>query len=210
MKHIAVRKGFTLVEFILFLGILAILGGTIIGLLISTQDARIRQRGIAEVEQTGASLLHTLTRRVRRAESILNPAQQQSGSILALQMAATSEFPTIFLPTASGQLLLIQSTTADQLLSDELMVENLLFWNTSTANGKSAKISFDLKTILKLPQPEEYSKHFSAAITLYPDDQNEAGGCGSCPAPSCIQGVYSWSYCLNSVCTAAPLQLSCE
>lgn len=209
MKH-SLRSGFTLMEFLIFLAILGILGSTIIGVLISTQDARIRQRSVAELEQQGASILHTMTRRIRRAERIIDPPAQQSGSMLLLQMASPSEYPTIFTLNGSGQLFMAQATAIDALLPPTLHVENLHFFNASTTYGRSLLLSFELVTTIPLLQPKEYRKRFETAVTLYPDDQSEAGGCGSCGTPTCINGVYSWNYCLNDVCTAAPVTLTCE
>ncbi len=203
------RRGFSLIELILFLGILTILSGTIIGLLTSTQDARIRQRSVASLEQNGANVLYTLTRRVRRAEAILDPPVQHSGAILALQMASASEYPTIFARNGSGNLQFVQATSLDLLLEQGITIQNMSFWNTSNASGKSALISFDLQTTIPLLKPEPYIRHFSAAVSLYPDDQSEAGDCGSCPVPVCINHSYSWSYCENEVCTGAPFQIKC-
>ncbi len=209
MKHLQVRSGFSLTEFILFVGILGILGSTIIGVLMATQDARIRQRSISNLEQNGANMLHMLTRTTRRGELILSPAMQQSGSILAVQMASALEFPTIFTTNASGELIFIQGTSVYSILPEDLQVKNLFFRNTSTAAGKSVQMNFDLQTTIPLPQPEIYNRHFSTAVTLYPDDQSEAGGCGSCPAPTCINHNFSWSYCENEECVAAPILLEC-
>jgi type II secretory pathway pseudopilin PulG len=53
------RNGFTMVETLLFLGILSIMGTVIVGVILSTQEARVRQQGIAALEQRGTQVLQS-------------------------------------------------------------------------------------------------------------------------------------------------------
>lgn len=198
--------GSSLLELILFLGILAIMFTTVIAIFIATQETRARQQGIAEVEQRGSQLLATLTKSIRRAETVLAPATSQTGSILALQMALNAEHPTIFAETGSGNLLLVQKTSMFSLLNTKARVQNLRFRNNDNTN---VVLSFDLTTVLSLVQPTTYSRHFETTVTLFPDDQSEAGGCVTCPAPICIAHQYRWYHCLNDVCTQAGETFSC-
>ncbi len=198
--------GSSLLELILFLGILAIMFTTVIAIFIATQETRARQQGIAEVEQRGSQLLATLTKSIRRAETVLAPAIGQTGAILALQMALNAEYPTIFAETSSGNLLLVQKTSLFPLLNTKARVGNLRFRNIDNTN---VILSFDLTTVLSLVQPTIYSRHFETTVTLFPDDQSEAGGCVTCPAPTCIDHEYKWFHCLNDVCTLAGETFPC-
>jgi type II secretory pathway pseudopilin PulG len=108
MKQLSRRAGFTLLETLLFLGILSIMSVTIVMVFLSTQEARVRQKSIAAVEQSGTQVVELMTKNVRRAEQVLAPASGSTGSVLTLQMALNSEYPTIFSRVGSGNLLLVQ------------------------------------------------------------------------------------------------------
>ncbi|HRH93070.1 MAG TPA: type II secretion system protein [Candidatus Peribacteria bacterium] len=199
------RAGFTMIETLMFLGILAIMGTVIIGVMLATQDARVRQQGIASLEQRGTQVLESMTRRIRRAEAVLYPTTGNTGSMISLQMAMNAEHPTIF--TSSGtNLMLIEKTDESLVFSGPVAVTNLLFRNVS---GGSVTVSFDLVATLQLPHPQLYRRHFEGNVTLFPDDQSESGGCGTCPVVTCKSHLYRWYYCANDVCTQSDDAISC-
>ncbi len=199
------RRGFTLIETVLFLGILIVMGGILIGVLISTQEARIRQQAIAGVEQRGAQVLQSITRRIRRAENVLYPPNNSTGVILSLGMALSSEYPTLF-SSSGGNVLLTEKSAKTFLLSGPISVSNLSF---RTIGNTNVWISFDLTTTIRLPTAQLYKRHFDGVVTLFPDDQIEGGGCGTCPSTACQSGKYSWYTCVNEVCTLSTDALSC-
>jgi type II secretory pathway pseudopilin PulG len=200
------RAGFSLLELMMFLGILAIISGTLTAVFINTQEARVRQQSVSEVEQRGTQLLETFTKTIRHAEAILAPASGQTGSILALQMALNVEFPTILSKTASGVIILVQKTSTAALLNTNVIAKNLTFKNY---NGTNIVFSFDLQATIPLVHPTIYSRHFESTTTLFPDDQNESGGCTSCTAPSCTSHRYHWYTCESGVCTQATQTIAC-
>lgn len=200
------QNGFTLVELLLFLGLAAIMGGTLVSVYIATQESRVRQQGIAGVEQRGTQILELIGTNVRRAEAVLDPTAGNTGSVLALQMGLNVEFPTI-IGTASGTFVLIQKTLSSALIPMNITVDAFEIRNIE---GKSVRFSFTLTAHIASVPPSTYSKEFSGSATLYPDDQSDAGGCGSCAAPTCVDGLYTWRHCVSDTCTAASTKLSCE
>lgn len=200
------RPGFSLLEVILFIGILSIIIGTVLSVSISTEEARIRQKAISEVEQRGAQIMETITKNIRRAEGILIPAINQTGSVLGLQMSVNGEFPTLFAGTATGNLLLIQKTSVSPLLSTRLIVDNIQFRNV---NGRSIVFSFNLSTVIPLLQKTAFSRHLEATATLFPSDQKSAGGCGSCPIPSCENHTGKWYHCNADSCMLSEAAYPC-
>lgn len=194
-----------MLELLLFLSIFSIFSVTLVTVFISTQDARIRQQGIAAIEQRGGQLLQILTRRVRRSETILWPIAGDDGNILALQMSNNEEFPTLFTQSGSN-LLLVEKEAKSLVLNDRITLSNFSVQNIANT---SAIISFDLSIVLQLPTPTTYRRHFEAAVTLYPQDQPLAGGCGSCPAPECSAGLFHWHTCVNGSCTPSSDEFDC-
>ncbi len=207
MKFVlALRRGFSMLEVILFIGILAIIMGTVIAVVISTNESRIRQRSVAEVEQRGTQLLETLSKNIRRAEAVLIPIGNLTGSILALQTGLNAEFPTILTSTSTGGLLLIQKNDVFQLLGSTITISNLTFRNIGNTN---VTFGFDLHAKIPLVTPVTYTRHFDGTATLFPDDQSQAGGCGSCAAPSCVSHQYQWYQCEADTCTLSTSTFAC-
>lgn len=205
MMRTSPRSGFTMIETALFLGILAIMGTVVIGVLIATQTARIRQQSIAALEQRGTQVLQSLTRTIRRAEAIQFPASNTTGSIIALQMALNTEYPTIF-AASGGNVLMVEKDQKSFILSGPVTIGNLSFRNIG---GASAVVSFDLTATIPLPKPQIYTRHFEGNVTLFPDDQSESGGCGTCPTAACINHLYKWYFCTNDVCQQSVDGISC-
>lgn len=206
MQHDRIAPGFTLVELLMFVGLAAIMGTTLVSVYIATQEARVRQRGIAAVEQRGTQILEQITQHIRRAEAVISPTQGTTGKVLALQMGLNSEFPTIVGGTASGALILIQKTSTSSLLASDVTVSNLSVVNI---DGKSARVTFTLTATIPSVPISTYTKQFSAAAALYTDDVSDAGGCVSCAAPSCVSNVYTWQHCQSGTCTSSSFPLQC-
>lgn len=200
------HDGFSLLETLLFFGILSIMSGTIVAVYISTQEARIQQRAVAELEQMGTSLLESMTKNIRRAEKILAPTTNTTGSILTLQMASNSEYPTIFARNAAGNLVNVQKTSTSALLTSRVTISNLVFRNVGDAN---VAYSFRLTIIVPTVVPRPYTRSFGATVTLFPDDQSEAGGCGTCTVPVCTNQQYIWHHCDNGTCTQSDTAIAC-
>ena len=201
----ALRSGVTLLETILFLGILSIIATTITAVFLSTQDARALQKAVAELEDSGTQLVSTMTKTTRRAESIIEPSSNLTGSILVLQMAENDEFPTIMVMANSG-MLLVQKSATSALLSPNVEISNLVFRNIG---GSNVWYSFTLSTVVRTVQLRTYSRNFTGTATLFPDDQGDAGGCGSCPAPACISHAYTWYICQSDICTQSDTTFPC-
>ncbi len=200
------RQGFTLIELILFLGIFSIMIGTILAILIATQETRIRQQAIAEVEQRSAQITQTIIKAVHRAEAILTPANNQTGSMLSLQMSMNTEFPTIIASLESGSLLLIQKTTITPLLNTTIAVNHLQFQNINDTN---VLFSFDLTAKIPLATAESYTRHVEMMTTLFPKNHSQSGGCGSCPVPTCVNKRAVWYHCALDICTPSPSSFPC-
>ncbi len=195
-----------MLEVILFIGILAIIMGTVMSIVIKTQEARIRQRSISDLEQRGTQILETFTKNIRRSETVLVPTAGQTGSILALQMALNGEYPTMFTQTATGNILFVQKNDEAELINSRVTVSKLIFRNIANTN---VVLSFDLSTQIPLVKPITYTRHFDATATLFPDDQSQGGGCGSCTLPSCVSRSYQWYQCLIDTCTLSTSSFPC-
>jgi type II secretory pathway pseudopilin PulG len=205
MSPLRSRNGFTMVETLLFFGIVGLMSTTLVAVSIATQEARVRQRYIAEAEQGGAQALDTIVKSIRKAESILTPASGLTGAILALGMTQNAEYPTI-VAVSGGNLLLVQKETKSLLLSSRITIQNL---NMKNVNETAVNVSFDVHTLIPTVPPKPYVRHFESTVGLFPDDTTSAGGCGTCPVPTCTSHEYRWSVCVSGTCTLSAESLAC-
>lgn len=204
------RPGVTLVELLLFLAFFAIVGGTIVSILFATSEQRSRQQTIAAVERTGLQALQGLKWRLEHAERIIDPARGATGSLLAMQMGADSDYPLI-VALESGSLVLVLRETKKVLTPEGMTASDLLVQNVSPSDARpSLLLSFSLAAPYPIPSSAvaAYSQQFHMAVTLLPEDLPVGNSCG-CAAPSCVGGTYQWHVCTDDTCAPAALTLPC-
>ena len=202
------RRGLTLVELLLFVGILALASGAIIGLMVLTNENRARQGATVDVEQNGLQLLQFLTNEIRHAERILGPARGSSGSILVLQVADDNSNPVI-IAAQSGALLLVRRDAEANLTPVQVMVTEMRVWNTSVTDDRpSLSLSFTVRGIAAPTQSGAYTRTFQTGMTLFPDALTQGAACG-CGAPQCVGHHYRWFVCNAGSCAATTGSLLC-
>jgi type II secretory pathway pseudopilin PulG len=205
MKCITQRSGTTLLEVILFVGILGIISTTTVAVFMATQDARIRQKSVADLEQQGTQILEKMRKTMRSAEKVLIPLSGETGSLLLMQMAQNREYPTI-LAQVGQSVVLVQKSGTSALLTSTVSIKKLVFQNVG---GGNVRMTFDLSTVIPTIEHHVYSRSFNGTVTLFPDDQSDAGGCGTCPLPMCIAGRYTWYICESDICSQSDTTLPC-
>lgn len=178
------------------------MAGTVIPLLFNATESRQRQDAIALVEQNGAQVLQAVVQRIRSAERIIDPPAGGTGIILALQTESGATNPTI-IAMHSGSIIMVQGRERRILTSSLIGVTSFTVDNTSSSEDKqSVAIAFGLRRIIRLHQPLTYDAYFDTVVTLQPDDEVGAVGCG-CPDPYCDEsgsGIYVWGWCNEGVC----------
>lgn len=90
------KKGFTLIELILYVSMTGVFLFTLSLFLTTLLSGRIKHHVITEVESAGAHMTSVITSAVRQAESISEPNQGQKGAVLQLTTSSTSNDPTLF------------------------------------------------------------------------------------------------------------------
>src|SRR3989344_7005102 len=69
-----VQKGFTLIELIIYMGLLVILLSVLTSIFMSSLDVQLESEANSAVEQDGSYILSRLTYDIHRAQSIATPA----------------------------------------------------------------------------------------------------------------------------------------
>jgi Tfp pilus assembly protein PilW len=161
-------KGFTLIEFLLYIGLLGIIltvSGAI-GLNILFGKAKLNS--IEEVSQNSRFAIEKIASTIRNAQAINSPATSTNGTSLSLVMTDSSLNPTVF--DLSSKILRITegAGSAVNLTSDEVSVSDLQFTNISyTGTPGTVRIQITVEHINPDNRPEyDVSKTFYATANL--------------------------------------------
>jgi len=133
-------RGFTLIEFLLYFGLLAAVMTAVIGFSAEVVRSRNKSRIMAEAEQNARLAVLRVLRGVRQADglNVGSSVFDADNGILSLQTAATSTNPTVF--DLSGGAIRIKeaSASATPLTGPEVEVTKLRFSRDTLPAGSRA------------------------------------------------------------------------
>ncbi len=162
------NRGFTLVELLLYGGLLSILIFSTTIFLTLILQTRTKNQVITEVEQQGALVLVRLMQVVRNSVLINTPATGASGSSLSVSMPQAALNPTVF-ALSSGVITMTQGASSAVSLTNNLVsVTGLTFSNVSRASTPgTARVQFTVSYINNSGRNEfDYSKTFDSDVSL--------------------------------------------
>ncbi len=166
------KKGFTLVEFLLYLSIFATILSLAGGFLWNIIFGNIKSGSYQEVQQNGRFALLKISQEIKRATGINSPSIGSSSNTLSLEMASPSLNPTTF-DVADGKLRITQGISGPyELTSDSVTVTNLQFTNLSYQNTPGT-IRIEINVEHKNP---ENRNEYEASIDLKTTVSLEKGG----------------------------------
>ena len=93
------KRGFTLIEMLLYMAILSIVILALSSFLFLSYSSRIKATVIAEVEQQGNQTMSIVTQNIRNAQSVTSPISGVSAASLTLSEYSAPLSPTIFAQT---------------------------------------------------------------------------------------------------------------
>lgn len=203
------RAGTSLIELLIFLGIMAIIVSLTLPMLFMAAENRVLQLTISVVEQNGTQILQNIGLKIRNAEKILSPAPGQTSDVLVLQTGSGTTNPTI-VASQSGGIVIIQRSLKETVSNEQVAVNELRIRNTSTStNAQSIAVSFEVSRTIRLQMPRSYRQRFEAVFGLLPDDA-QTGAC-NCPPAACVGGsTFEWYVCDTGVCQYASTALECS
>lgn len=133
-------KGFTLLEFILYFALIAIVISSITLFAVDVIRTRAKTAVIAEVEQNMRFGLQRILRTVRQAERLNVGASvlDDDDGVLSMDMASASNTPTVF-DLADGVLRMKEGTgPATALTSNRVVVSSLRFSKDNLGGNTNA------------------------------------------------------------------------
>jgi prepilin-type N-terminal cleavage/methylation domain-containing protein len=163
------KKGFTLIEFMLYIAIvgvmLAVTAGSSLQILLNREKLAV----IEEVSHNARFSLEKIIATVRNAQAINSPAPAASASSLSLQMANAALNPTVF--DLSGGVIRITegAGSAVDLTTNEVTISTLLFSNISYGSTPgTVRIQITAEATNPGSRPEhDFSETFYATANIY-------------------------------------------
>ncbi len=209
MRIFRSRSATTLIELLIFMGILGMVISVTLPLLFSATENRLLQTTISIVEQNGAQILGNVTQSIRAGEKIISPAAGSTGSVLVMQTASGATDPTI-IGMSSGRLIIIRHLTRETVSTEQVALTNFVVRNTSTsATRQSISFSFRLSRTIRLQMPRSYARSFETTVSLLPSDIIVGNDYGYV-VPSCGAGdTYTWEACEVGQCYSVTTPLEC-
>ena len=134
------RRGFTLLEFLLYFALLGIVMSVVIGFSLDVLRTRAKGRAVVEVEQNVRFGMMRMLRTVRQAAQLNVGAStfDSDNGVLSLAQAAAAADPTVF--DLSGGVLRIKegSASATPLTSSDVTVTKLRFAKDNLGGNNNA------------------------------------------------------------------------
>lgn len=162
------KKGFTILELLLYIGIVSIMIMAISGFIQMIFFARVKNQTIAEVEQQGMQVTQAITQAVRNASAINSPVVGASGSTLSIATYSGAKNPTLF--DLSGSILQTKEGAGAYipLTSSRVLVSGLSFRNLSLAGTPgTVQVQFTVTHVNAGNKNEfNYSKTFYATANI--------------------------------------------
>ncbi len=156
-------KGFTIVEFLIYMGILVILLTALTSVFTSILDVSSESQASSAVERNGKYILAKLAYDIHQAtgSGVLSPVLGSSSGSLKLSLGGiTSTYST----NNSGNLQVTSNLGTDFLSSYDASVSGLTFTTLGNSGGKnSVQISFTLTSLMQRISGNE-TANFSTTV----------------------------------------------
>jgi len=137
----AKKNGFTIIEMILYAGLLVIFLGVLSNLFLSSLDIKTDSEAASYLGQDARLILSKLNYDIKRAESITAPALGATSSSLILNIGGIGYTYSL----SSGKVVLADNLGSANLNGSETMVSSLSFERVGNSGGKNTiKASFTM------------------------------------------------------------------
>ena len=136
-------KGFTLVELIIYMGILVMLLTVLTTIFTQAVDTQLESQASSSVEQDGRYIISKLLYDINRASSITSPALGVTSSSLQIVISGV----TYTYASSSGNLVLTNNNGANNLNGFDTTLSQLSFQIVGNSGGKNTiTVQFRLTT----------------------------------------------------------------
>lgn len=164
MSNKKYEKGVTLVEVLLYLGLLVVFITAAVGLYGSTVTAETRNRAANEVEDQGMLILNRIRSELGSAETISAPATGSSGSTLTFSKYNGDQIE--FTLSGNDATISRNSGTPVVINSSSVSVNSLTFTDNSSGTPNHVNIELSVSHANPSVPEKEYSADLRTGFTL--------------------------------------------
>jgi len=166
--HPPTKKGFTLVEILLYTSVAAVVLTSASVFLFVVLQTRVKHQVISEVEQQGVQVMQVITQTARNATVLTAPAAGASAASLTLQVPNGTLSPTIFTLSSGAIRITEGAAPAEVLTNTRVVASNLRFTNLShPGTPGSFRVEFTLAAASNSSRSEyTYAQTFTTAASL--------------------------------------------
>lgn len=143
MIHLRKRAGFTLIEYLLYVGIAAVLLLVSSNVLFTVLKGKEKLQTIEDVGQNSRFALDAMARAISNAQSVTTPAFGASGTVLTIQTSSAATSPTSFFLSNGAVNVKEGSSPTTSLMADEVTVQSLRFTDVS-GNSTTTAIRIEM------------------------------------------------------------------
>lgn len=133
MKIVNNKKGFTLVETVIYVGIIGMAIGAFVSFVLMISGLRNKFHVIEEVQANERAMQEIFRHYVRSAKAVISPGKASVDNRLDFLAQDSSLVHTFFV--AGGQLILAVGSTTLPLTSDEVVISGIRFSNLSATGS---------------------------------------------------------------------------
>jgi type II secretory pathway pseudopilin PulG len=164
------KKGFTLLEVLLYVAILSTILVTITSFLFAMLQFNVRGNVTTEVEQQGVQVMQLITQSVRSSEGINSPLLGTTSNTLSLVTDDTGLNPTIYELNNTSLQLTEGINLSEILTNDKVEVTDLTFRNIGRPDTDGiVRVEFTLTHVNPENRNEyNYSKTFYGSAAIRP------------------------------------------
>lgn len=168
MRGGVVEGGTTLIEMILYIGIVSVLLIGVGAVSMSATEVKSKTRAISDVFSSATGVMGTILRLVGGGDAVVSPVPGTSSSTLTIR-STTPGAPLSSIYASDGALFLaVGADTPVRLHSEEVRVENLMFTSVGNLSTSTAiHVSFGLSaSTTGVWQVFQYTESFSSSVVL--------------------------------------------
>jgi len=142
-KRIGNKKGFTLVETLVYFTLLSIILLILTDLFLTISDSFLEARARGKLEIEGERTLRRMTYDIRRTDSVISPPNP--GDISSTLELDVNGITLIY--SLNGSTIELDDGSVNSVTGNPILVQQLTFANVSTASAKpTIKINFSLES----------------------------------------------------------------
>ena len=151
IKKLEIQKGVTIVELLVYMGLLSIFIVVILDVLLTVLDARLQAESTSSVDQDTNFILAKLSSDIYNADSVTYPVNAgDSGNSLTL---IKNGIAYSYSEDASGNFIVTTGSSSANLNSTNTILTGLSFKRTQTADPDTKpviKINYSLKSVIEV------------------------------------------------------------